>query len=134
MKSFKFSEQEVELLIAMYEDELKEVTDYTDRLKETLSKLRNEPAAIEKPVTARVGKKRGRKPKAAANKPVTGKKRGRKPKSQVISEPGLMPEAAAAPKAVAEKASKKRKTKKRGRKAKTVKTPVIIPTTTESII
>ncbi len=138
MKSFKFSEQEVELLIAMYEDELKEVTDYTDRLKETLNKLRNE-TVIEKAAPIVGGKKRGRKPKAAVQPAVAkvakpGKKRGRKPKVQVVAKS----EKAIAPKPVAAKPAKKKKVskpkarkvvaKKPAAKAKGMETPVnIVP-------
>lgn len=134
MKSIKFSEQEVELLIAMYEDELKEVTDYTDRLKETLTKLRNEPV-IEKAVPVKKeGKKRGRKPKAATQPVIAkpGKKRGRKPKVKEAEKPEMV----VAPKVTAEKAPKKKKARKPSvrkvvarkpaAKAKVAETPVSI--------
>ncbi|MGE5457006.1 MAG: hypothetical protein ACM3RX_01485, partial [Methanococcaceae archaeon] len=62
MKSFKFSDQEIELLITMYEDELSDVMEYSDRLRETLAKLRNDASAKEVATLPKEGKKRGRKP------------------------------------------------------------------------
>ena len=89
MKTVKFNEEEVELLIAIYEDELKEAEIYMDRLTQTLGKLKKqaELVAVE---SAPTGKKRGRKPKkqVKAQKPAKqGKKRGRKKKVEVASLP-----------------------------------------------
>ena len=87
MKTVKFNEEEVELLIALYEDELKEAESYIDRLNQTLSKLK-EKSKIETTEAPKTGKKRGRKPKVQADvvKPIyTGKKRGRKPKVQEVT-------------------------------------------------
>jgi hypothetical protein len=89
MKTVKFNEEEVELLIAIYEDELKEAEIYMDKLAMTLGKLKKqaESARSEAP---KKGKKRGRKPKQQLQAPkpaVAGKKRGRKKKVQVASLP-----------------------------------------------
>lgn len=106
MKSLKFSEQEIELLIAMYEDELKEVTEYSERLRETLGKLRSESSPKEV-APVREGKKRGRKPGSKSGKVTTGKKRGRKPKNAQPAET-VQPEVSAAPKTIAEKKKAKK--------------------------
>ena len=103
MKTVKFNEEEIELLVALYEDELKEAGSYIDKLQQTLSKLKKQAeSASTEPV--RTGKKRGRKPKKQFQpKPATvGKKRGRKPKVQEASKPEEI-------KAVAKKASRKRR-------------------------
>jgi hypothetical protein len=102
MKTLKFNEDEIDLLVALYEDELKEAGSYIDKLKQTLNKLKKEvvPSEVE-PV--KTGKKRGRKPKIQSEvlmPIVEKKKRGRKPK---IQSEVLMP--------IVEK-------KKRGRKPK----------------
>ncbi|MCX6246261.1 MAG: hypothetical protein NTW10_00875 [Bacteroidetes bacterium] len=105
MKTVKFNEEEVELLIALYEDELKEAGAYIDKLRQTLDKLKKQ-AESTKPEPARTGKKRGRKPGKQVSKPATaGKKRGRKPRVQVASKPEVV-------KAEVKKAVKKRKVRK----------------------
>ena len=91
MKTVKFNEEEIELLVALYEDELKEAGSYIDKLQLTLSKLKKqaESAKIE---PTRTGKKRGRKPKNQPREPkpaTVGKKRGRKPKGQQAPKPEL---------------------------------------------
>ena len=84
MKSIKFDDSEMELLISMYEAELQEAEDYIVILNKTLSKLRQQSQVVdlkaEKPA-----KKRGRKPaekKVAKTEqnivPAAPKKRGRK--------------------------------------------------------
>jgi hypothetical protein len=89
MKTVKFNEEEVELLVALYEDELKEAGSYIDKLQQTLSKLKKQSESAKAEPT-RTGKKRGRKPKNQSRepKPATGgKKRGRKPKGQQAPKP-----------------------------------------------
>ena len=89
MKTVKFNEEEIELLVALYEDELKEAGSYIDKLQQTLSKLKKQ-AESAKAEPTRTGKKRGRKPKNQPRepKPATGgKKRGRKPKVQEAPKP-----------------------------------------------
>jgi hypothetical protein len=91
MKTLKFNEEEIDLLVALYEDELKEAESYMDKLQQTLNKLKKqvEPAEVE-PVST--GKKRGRKPKSQSEVTmpiVEKKKRGRKPKVQ-SEEPKLI--------------------------------------------
>jgi hypothetical protein len=84
MKTVKFNEEEMELLVALYEDELKEAGSYIDKLQQTLSKLKKQ-AESAKVEPTRTGKKRGRKPKNQPLEPKpanNGKKRGRKPKGQ----------------------------------------------------
>jgi hypothetical protein len=84
MKTVKFNEEEIELLVALYEDELNEAGSYVDKLQQTLSKLKKQ-AESAKGGPARTGKKRGRKPKNQIQAPklaTGGKKRGRKPKVQ----------------------------------------------------
>lgn len=106
MKTVKFNEEEIELLVALYEDELKEAGSYIDKLQQTLGKLRKQ-AESAKSEPARTGKKRGRKPKKQLQevKPVTGgKKRGRKPKVKDAAKPEVN--------VAARKARKKRKTRK----------------------
>jgi hypothetical protein len=85
MKTVKFNEEEVELLVALYEDELKEAGSYIDKLQQTLSKLKKQ-AESAKAEPTRTGKKRGRKPKNQPRelKPIGGKKRGRKPKAHKL--------------------------------------------------
>jgi hypothetical protein len=83
MKTLKFNEEEIDLLVALYEDELKEAGSYMDKLKQTLAKLKKQAVTTElEPVST--GKKRGRKPKIHSEEPmpiiVEKKKRGRKPK------------------------------------------------------
>jgi hypothetical protein len=123
MKTVKFNEDEVELLVALYEDELKEAGSYIEKLKQTLNKLK-EQAETAKAEPGRTGKKRGRKPKiqAAETKPATGKKRGRKPKVQVAAKPLVV-------KAEVKKAPKKKKGRKTRKqvvsKAKSPKIPII---------
>jgi len=107
MKTVKFNEEEIELLVALYEDELKEAGSYMDKLQQTLNKLKKQAETV-KGVPVRTGKKRGRKPKNQVPevKPVTGgKKRGRKPKVQEASKPEVV-------KVAVKKAVKKRKTRK----------------------
>ena len=89
MKTVKFNEEEIELLIALYEDELKEAGSYIDKLQQTLSKLKKQ-AESAKVEPTRTGKKRGRKPKNQLREPkpaTVGKKRGRKPKGQLAPKP-----------------------------------------------
>jgi hypothetical protein len=91
MKTLKFNEDEIDLLVALYEDELKEAGSYIDKLKQTLNKLKKEvvPSEVE-PV--KTGKKRGRKPKIQSEvlmPIVEKKKRGRKPKIK-FEEPKLI--------------------------------------------
>ena len=62
MKTVKFNEEEIELLVALYEDELKEAGSYVDKLQQTLNKLKKQ-AESAKAEPTRTGKKRGRKPK-----------------------------------------------------------------------
>jgi hypothetical protein len=84
MKTLKFNEEEIDLLVALYEDELKEAESYIDKLKQTLTKLKKEVVTAEA-VPVRTGKKRGRKPKIQSEvlmPIVEKKKRGRKPKIQ----------------------------------------------------
>jgi|GEM_PF-1797344 hypothetical protein len=82
MKTLKLNEEELELLIALYEEELKEARGYIYELQKTLVKLKNqiEIAGTEPAITE---KKRGRKPRIQSRepKPISGRKRGRKPKS-----------------------------------------------------
>ena len=106
MKTVKFNEEEIELLVALYEDELKEAGSYIDKLQQTLGKLKKQ-AESAKTEPVRTGKKRGRKPKKHLQpKPATGgKKRGRKPKVQEAPKPEVV-------KVVVKKASKKRKIRK----------------------
>jgi hypothetical protein len=131
MKTVKFNEEEIELLVALYEDELKEAGSYIDKLQQTLSKLKKqaESARVE-PV--RTGKKRGRKPKKQLlAKPATGgKKRGRKPKVQEAPMPDAVKVAV---KKVARK-KKVRKPKKRViAKPRAQKLPVIEKPVTEDV-
>jgi hypothetical protein len=91
MKTLKFHEEEIDLLVALYEDELKEAESYIYKLQQTLTKLKNQvvPAQAE-PVYS--GKKRGRKPKIQpeVTMPIAEKKkRGRKPKVK-SEEPKLI--------------------------------------------
>jgi hypothetical protein len=107
MKTVKFNEEEVELLIALYEDELKEAGSYIDKLQQTLNKLKKQADSV-KEVPARTGKKRGRKPKSKiqVQKPATtGKKRGRKPKIQEAAKPEVA-------KVEVKKTAKKKKVRK----------------------
>jgi hypothetical protein len=131
MKTVKFNEEEVELLVALYEDELKEAETYIDKIRQTLGKLRKQ-AEIVPTGTVKPGKKRGRKPKnqARAPKPVaTGKKRGRKPKVQVATAEPMVAEV--------KKAVKKKRTRKSKKhailKPKTPKVPKIETPVTEEI-
>ena len=123
MKTVKFNEEEVELLVALYEDELKEAGLYIDKLKQTLNKLKQQ-AETAKAEPVRTGKKRGRKPKiqTTETKPATGKKRGRKPKVQEAAKPVIV-------KAEVKKAPKKKKSKRIRKqavsKAKSPKIPVV---------
>jgi len=89
MKTVKFNEEEIELLVALYEDELKEAGSYIDKLQQTLSKLKKQ-AESAKVEPVRTGKKRGRKPKSKLQGPksaIGAKKRGRKPKVQEAQKP-----------------------------------------------
>lgn len=107
MKTVKFNEEEIELLVALYEDELKEAGSYIDKLQQTLGKLKKQ-AESAKGEPTRIGKKRGRKPKKQlqAPKPATGgKKRGRKPRVQEVPKPEVV-------KVVVKKATKKTKVRK----------------------
>ena len=89
MKTVNFNEEELELLIALYEDELKETESYIDKVKRTLAKLKKQIEGI-MDATPGEGKKRGRPPKiqSAEVTPVVKRKRGRPPKIQ-SSEPKL---------------------------------------------
>jgi hypothetical protein len=123
MKKVKFNEEEVELLIAIYEDELKEAEIYMDRLAQTLGKLKKQ-AENARPESSGTGKKRGRKPKQQlqAQKPVKEvKKRGRKKKVQAASLPEPV-------KAAAKKNAKKKRTQKS--KKRIVSKPVVQKTAT----
>jgi hypothetical protein len=115
MKTVKFNEEEVELLIAIYEDELKEAEVYMDKLAQTLGKLKKQ-AEVAKPVAAGTGKKRGRKPKqqpqVQKSAEPTGKKRGRKKKVQAASLPEPV-------KVAPKKAAKKKQVRKSRKKVVT---------------
>ena len=124
MKTVKFNEEEIELLVALYEDELKEAGSYMDKLQQTLGKLKKQ-AETAKAAPARTGKKRGRKPKKQVQAPKTataGKKRGRKPR--VLEAP--KPEVA---KVEVKKTVKKKKVRKPKKqvvlKPKAVKLPQV---------
>ena len=107
MKTVKFNEEEIELLVALYEDELKEAGSYIDKLQQTLTKLKKQ-AESAKAEPTRTGKKRGRKPKKQLRepKPATGgKKRGRKPRVQEAPKPEVV-------KVVVKKTAKKKKVRK----------------------
>jgi hypothetical protein len=89
MKTVKFNEEEIELLVALYEDELKEAGSYIDKLQQTLGKLKKQ-AETTRAEPKRTGKKRGRKPKKqiqVAKPSAGGKKRGRKPRVQEAAKP-----------------------------------------------
>ena len=101
MKTVNFNEEELELLIALYEDELREAGSYMAKVQQTLSKLKRQaevaggiPGAPRKrgrprkiqPVDAVpvVKRKRGRPPKYQPGEPGSStppKKRGRKPRA-----------------------------------------------------
>lgn len=107
MKTVKFNEEEIELLVALYEDELKEAGSYIDKLQQTLTKLKKQ-AESAKAEPTRTGKKRGRKPKKQLRepKPATGgKKRGRKPRVQEALKPEVV-------KVIVKKTAKKKKVRK----------------------
>lgn len=89
MKTVNFNEEELELLIALYEDELKETESYMDKVQRTLAKLKKQIEGIVG-ATPGTGKKRGRPPKihSAEVTPVVKRKRGRPPKIQ-STEPKL---------------------------------------------
>jgi len=131
MKTVKFNEEEVELLVALYEDELKEAESYIDKLQQTLSKLKKQAENVKAEPT-RTGKKRGRKPKnqPREQKPATnGKKRGRKPKVQQAPKPEL---AKVEVKKVAKKKKVRRPKKQVVSKSKAQKQPKVeIPVTEE---
>jgi hypothetical protein len=125
MKTVKFNEDEVELLIALYEDELIEAGSYIEKLQLTLSKLKNK--AEVKAESVKTGKKRGRKPKVqllAIPPAPEKKKRGRKKKIQGDS---LIESITA----VAKKNVKKRRTRKHKKSVtpkSTLRKPAIIET------
>jgi hypothetical protein len=84
MKSIKFSEHEIEMLISNYQMELGEALDYIEQIKGMLEKLgapvQEKIEKIKEKKEKKTGKKRGPKP---SQKPVVAKepkKRGRKPK------------------------------------------------------
>jgi hypothetical protein len=107
MKTVKFNEEELELLIALYEDELKEAGAYIEKLEQTLDKFKRQAASVQ-PAPSKTGKKRGRKPKKQVQqrKPsVGGKKRGRKPRVQEAAKPE--PVKAAVKKTVRKKKARK---------------------------
>jgi hypothetical protein len=110
MKTVKFNEEEIELLVALYEDELKEAGSYIDKLQQTLGKLKKQAESAQLS-PAGTGKKRGRKPKKKlqAVKAVGGKKRGRKPKVQEAVKPEVA-------KAEVKKTVRKKKTRKPGKR------------------
>jgi hypothetical protein len=131
MKTVKFNEEEVELLIALYEDELKEAGSYIDKLQQTLNKLRKQADSAGREPSG-TGKKRGRKPKNKIQEPksaASGKKRGRKPGSQAA--------ALAEPKAEVKKTTRKKKVRKPRKtvvsKAKAPKLPNIEKPVTEEV-
>jgi hypothetical protein len=129
MKTVKFNEEEVELLVALYEDELKEAETYIDKIRQTLGKLRKQGETVSAG-PAKTGKKRGRKPKnqPLAPKPAgPGKKRGRKPKVQAvaITESILAPVKKAAKKRRTRKTKKRAVLKPKAPKAPKIETPVV---------
>jgi hypothetical protein len=81
MKTVNFNEEELELLIALYEDELREVGSYTEKVQHTLAKLKRQVETVEG-TTPGTGKKRGRPRKIQSGEvtPVVKRKRGRPPK------------------------------------------------------
>ncbi|MGA3013155.1 MAG: hypothetical protein ABSD71_03860 [Bacteroidales bacterium] len=103
MKTVNFNEEELELLIALYEDELKEAGSYTEKVQHTLAKLKKQIDTVGG-ASQGTGNKRGRPPKiqSAELTPVVKRKRGRPPKIQSAE-----PELPAAP-------------KKRGRKPRAI--------------
>lgn len=125
MKTVKFNEEEIELLVALYEDELKEAGSYIDKLQQTLGKLKKQADKANAEPT-RTGKKRGRKPKnQLQEKPVTGKKRGRKPKAKSAAQPEVKVAAKKAPKKRRTRRSKVQVTKPRAPKLPKVEKPVV---------
>ena len=128
MKTVKFNEEEVELLVAFYEDELKEANSYIEKLAQTLKKLKEEAAVVKSEPTVQ-GKKRGPKPKHKTALLEEPKKRGRKKKIQLDSITDITASE-----------GKKGEKKKRGRKPKNItsykpvvkKSPVIDAPVTEA--
>ena len=83
MKTVNFNEEELELLIALYEDELKEAGSYTEKVQHTLAKLKKQIDTVGG-ASQGTGNKRGRPPKiqsAEPELPAAPKKRGRKPRA-----------------------------------------------------
>ena len=116
MKSIKFSEKEIEFLIALYESEVQDAQAYIEQVKQILMKLRG-GISLSAGDEIQLPKKRGRKPKAKDTVlSAEPKKRGRKPKvKEVSAEPkkrGRKPKV--------KEAEMKSEPKKRGRKPKVV--------------
>lgn len=134
MKSIKFNDSELDLLISMYEEELKEAVKYVDVLQNTLSKFKKK--GIEnKEIVAKPTKKRGRKPsvkvEAAPEVVVESapKKRGRKSKKAAQEVLGLLTaiekKKEKKVKAVKSEVPVKAEPKKRGRKPKQILQPLV---------
>jgi len=81
MKAVKFNDEEIDLLMALYEDELREAESYIDKLKKTLKKLKNQADQIEEEFTlAEKKKEKPQKDQLKQTDLIFGKKSGRKPK------------------------------------------------------
>jgi len=83
MKTITLTDKELQLLREQYTEEHANAVKYVDRINDILKKLgvTIKPAKdvlLEREI--KIGKKRGRKPKAKAVEPKVPKKRGRKPK------------------------------------------------------
>jgi hypothetical protein len=80
MKTIKFSDQELEFISQMYNEELAEAKKYVDQIQDLLKKLGAKPAKEEPAEKApKQAVKRGRKPSIKKAEPKEPKKRGRKP-------------------------------------------------------
>jgi len=89
MRTIKFSEEELELLLNLYQDELEMAENHVERIKASLSKLKSpisDTEEVEKEKAPYTGKKRGPKPKAKAAESKAPKKRGRPKKASVVPE------------------------------------------------
>src|ERR1035437_10144663 len=126
MKSITLSENELDVILNLYQSELEAVEKYIVGIRKTLIKLKaSKQTNLETtfPVEVKVGKKRGRKPgkKVVVEKPAP-KKRGRKPKT-IVAELNAVTESllVETPKKEGRKTNLDGSTpKKRGRKPKNV--------------
>lgn len=134
MKSIKFTDQELDSIIQMYQDELEDAQTYITQIQNILNKINPKPSMapmIDK--EPKVPKKRGRKPSLKVVEKAPPKKRGRKPKVVLPVQTDTAPEIVAIPVIKDQKPKREKKVKVLAEK-KTKQPEPIVAASVESVV